>query len=71
MGFTECLRPIDLLSSRECADLKGWLAKYPDAQIVTLDRSDAYSSAINEVCPDAIQIADRFHLLMNLSDVLF
>ncbi|MDA3798645.1 MAG: transposase, partial [Kiritimatiellae bacterium] len=27
-------------------------------------------SAINEVCPNAIQIADRFHLLMNLSDAL-
>jgi transposase len=57
----ETSRPIDLLSSRESADLKGWLAKYPDAQIVTRDRSGAYSSAINEVCPDAIQIADRFH----------
>jgi len=66
----ETSRPIDLLSSRESADLKGWLAKYPDAEIVTRDRSSAYSSAINEVCPDAIQIADRFHLLMNLSDAL-
>ena len=37
---------------------------------MTRDRSCAYSSAINEVCPNAIQIADRFHLLMNLSDAL-
>lgn len=66
----ETSRPIDLLSSRESADLKGWLAKYSDAEIVTRDRSGAYSSAINEVCPDAIQIADRFHLVMNLSDAL-
>ena len=34
------------------------------------DRASSYSSAINEVCPDAIQIADRFHLLMNLSHAL-
>ncbi len=66
----ETSRPIDLLSSRESADLKKWLTQYPDAEIVTRDRSGAYSSAINEVCPDAIQIADRFHLLMNLSDAL-
>jgi len=66
----ETSRPIDLLSSRESGDLKKWLAKYPDAEIVTRDRSGSYSSAINEICPDAIQIADRFHLLMNLSDAL-
>lgn len=66
----ETSRPIDLLSSRESADLKGWLAKYPGAEIVIRDRSGTYSSAINEVCPDAIQIADRFHLVMNLSNAL-
>ena len=44
--------------------------KYNDVQIVTRDRSSSYSSAIDEACPDASQIADRFHLLMNLSDAL-
>lgn len=38
--------------------------------IVTRDRASSYSSAINEVCPSAEQVADRFHLLMNLSDAL-
>lgn len=66
----ETSRPIALLPSRESEDLKKWLAKYPNVEIVTRDRSGAYSSAIHEVCPDAIQIADRFHLLMNLSDAL-
>jgi len=66
----ETSRPIELLTSRESTDLKGWLKKYPDVKIVTRDRAGSYSSAINEVCPDAIQIADRFHLLMNLSDAL-
>ena len=66
----ETSRPIDLLPSRESNDLKGWLKKYPDVKIVTRDRASSYSSAINEVCPDAIQVADRFHLLMNLSDAL-
>jgi len=63
-------RPIELLKSREGADLKEWLTKYPDIKIVTRDRASSYSSAINEVCPGAIQVADRFHLLMNLSDAL-
>ncbi len=66
----ETSRPIELLASRESSDLKGWLKKYPNVKIVTRDRASSYSSAINEVCPDAIQVADRFHLLMNLSDAL-
>ncbi len=66
----EPFRPIDLLASRDSANLKEWLKKYPAIKIVTRDRSGAYSSAINEICPEAIQVADRFHLLMNLSDAL-
>ena len=66
----ETSRPIELLASRERSDLKRWLQKYPNVKIVTRDRASSYSSAINEVCPDAIQVADRFHLLMNLSDAL-
>jgi transposase len=44
--------------------------KIPEVKIVSRDRVGSYSSAINEVCPDVIQVADRFHLLMNLSDAL-
>lgn len=66
----ETSRPIDLLQTRESADLKAWLAKYPGAEIVTRDRSGSYASAINEVCPEAFQVADRFHLLVNLSEAL-
>jgi len=66
----ETSRPIDILPSREGKDLKKWLSKYPDVKIVTRDRASSYASAINEVCPSAEQVADRFHLLMNLSDAL-
>jgi len=66
----ETSRPIDILPSREGKELKKWLSKYPGVKIVTRDRASSYSSAINEVCPSAEQVADRFHLLMNLSDAL-
>ena len=66
----ETSKPIDLLESRDGKDLKKWLKKYGDAKIITRDRASSYSSAINEICPQAIQVADRFHLLMNLSDAL-
>ena len=66
----ETSRPIELLSSRDGKALKNWLLKYNDVQIVTRDRASSYAAAIIEACPNAVQIADRFHLLMNLSDAL-
>ena len=66
----ETSRPIELLPSRDGIALKNWLLKYNNVEIVTRDRASSYSSAINEACPHAVQIADRFHLLMNLSDAL-
>jgi transposase len=66
----ETSTPIDMLPSRQGKDLKKWLTRYKDVQIVTRDRSSSYSSAIDEICPEAVQVADRFHLLKNLSDAL-
>ena len=66
----ETSRPIDLLPSRDGQVLKDWLLKYNDVRIITRDRASSYSLAINEACPNAVQVADRFHLLMNLSDAL-
>ncbi|MBT3749853.1 MAG: ISL3 family transposase [Candidatus Marinimicrobia bacterium] len=66
----ETSRPIDLLPSRDGQVLKNWLLKYNDVKIVTRDRASSYASAVIEACPNAVQIADRFHLLMNLSDAL-
>ncbi|MCT4647796.1 MAG: transposase, partial [Carboxylicivirga sp.] len=63
-------KPIDLLPTRESEDLKLWLEKHPNIEIITRDRASSYSSAIDEVCPQTIQVADRVHLLMNLSDAL-
>ncbi|MFC2090778.1 ISL3 family transposase [Bacteroidota bacterium] len=66
----ETSKPIDLLPSRDGQVLKDWLLKYNDVKIITRDRASSYAAAVNEACPDAIQIADRFHILMNLSDAL-
>jgi len=66
----ETSKPIELLPSRDGQVLKDWLLKYNDVKIVTRDRASSYAAAINDVCPNAVQIADRFHLLMNLPDAL-
>ena len=59
-------KPIDLLPTRDGEDLKAWLRGHSDIEIIIRDRASSYSSAIDSAYPKAMQIADRFHLLMNL-----
>lgn len=60
-------RPIDLLDSRDSDDVVKWLSQHKEIKYVTRDRSTAYAGAIKKAIPKAKQIADRFHLVKNLS----
>lgn len=57
---------IALLDGRDGAPLKEWLKSHNKVRLVARDRASAYASAIREILPDCIQVADRFHLLQNL-----
>ena len=61
---------IALLEGREAAPFKEWLNKHKKIKLVTRDRASAYATAINEILPDCVQVADRFHLLQNLLNYL-
>jgi transposase len=63
-------RVIDLLPDREAATLAAWLKAHPGVEVVSRDRSPSYASAISEGAPGAVQVADRFHLLMNVREAL-
>jgi len=63
-------RPIDLLDSRDSNDVVEWLSHHKEIEYVTRDRATAYASAITKAIPEAKQIADRFHLVKNLSDAI-
>lgn len=57
---------IALLDGRDGVPLKEWLKSHTKVRLVARDRASAYASAIGEILPDCIQVADRFHLLQNL-----
>ena len=58
---------IGLLKGRGLEPLKSWLEEHPEIEIISRDRSSAYSSAAKKGAPQAIQIADRWHLIKNFS----
>ena len=63
--------PIDVLPDRTTESLETWLRKHPSVQIVCRDRYPPYIEGISSGAPAATQIADRWHLLKNLSRTLY
>jgi transposase len=60
-------RTISLLPDREPATAQAWLAGQPQIEVVTRDRGGAYALAAARALPDAMQVADRWHLMENAS----
>lgn len=57
---------IALFEGRDAESVKEWLKNHKKIKVVARDRASAYASAINEIFPECIQVADRFHLFENL-----
>ena len=66
----EAHHPIDLLPDRTAATLAKWLTGHPGIEVITRDRSREYARGITAGAPSAKQVADRFHLLVNLREAL-
>jgi transposase len=61
---------VDLLPDRTSDVLEAWLKAHPGVELITRDRSGSYSEGATRGAPNAIQVADRFHLLANLTETL-
>jgi transposase len=57
-------RPIDVLPDDESATLATWLREHPGAKVVARDRGLRIRDGVRLGAPQAVQVADRFHLLV-------
>ena len=63
-------KPIELLPDRREETLTAWLLTHREIEVISRDRGGAYAAAAKKGAPQAQQIADKFHLLLNLREKL-
>ncbi len=62
----EAHKVIDLLSDIKKETVSEWLKEHPEIEIISRDRASAFAEAGRVAAPQAVQIADRFHVSVNL-----
>ena len=61
---------IDLLDQHSSESVEQWLSTHPEIHTICRDRNGRYGKAARKGAPAAKQVADRFHLVQNLREII-
>ncbi len=62
--------PVELLQDASADSFATWLKEHPSVELISRDRGTTFADGATRGAPQAIQIADRWHILHNLGEAL-
>jgi transposase len=62
--------PVDLLQDASADSFAAWLAAHPSVELISRDRGTTFADGATRGAPQALQIADRWHIIHNLGEAL-
>ena len=61
---------VDLLPDRHASTVEAWLLAHLGVQLISRGRAGEYATGARKGVPDAVQVADRFHVHKNLAEAV-
>ena len=61
---------VDVLPDRSAESFAKWLKEHPGVEIISRDRGQIYADGARQGAPNAIAVADQFHLVENVREAI-